>query len=182
MRILKKIQRFLIDPSAQRTAQRASATPTEHPILGSLVPDKTFPHDLIGRAKFCSSYIELHVSPDDKPLEVTLELAVALVESLEQFDAKCRNLLGVEFLDGYNTDWRFAENTLQSSGAFKSIEKPLLTMEEFCMNLKLESIEASGDAILTFWYGDGDMFGGHSLEVTSFDGPAFGDTYVSMAG
>jgi hypothetical protein len=114
-------------------------------------------------------------------MDVALELAVSLVEQLPQLDAKCRNLIADEFLENYNDNWRFGQTALPD-GTFKSFEKPQLTKEQFCKNLKLESVEASGISMLRFWYGDADMFWGHSLEGISFDGLAFGETHASMVG
>jgi hypothetical protein len=153
----------------------------EHPVLGSLSPNKTFPESLSGIVRFGSTQVELLVSPDDKTIEVALELAVALIDQLPQLDAKSRSLVAKEFLESYNTNWRFGE-AVEQDGTSKPFEKPLLSEEQFCQNLQLTTIEASGEAMLVFWYGDNDMFWGHTLELTSFDGTAFGDTYASMAG
>jgi hypothetical protein len=180
MRLLRNLKNLLGRADAQPVKQ-PPATSMEHPVLGSLSPHKMFPESLSGRLKYGPNQIDLLVSPDYKGIEVALELAVALAESLQHLDLKCKSLIADESLGGYNSGWRFGE-VAQLDGTLKSFEKPFLTREEFCNNLKLESIEASGDSMLIFWYGDGDMFWGHSLEVTSFDGVAFKDTYVSMAG
>ena len=181
MRLFKQFKRLLGGSNAKVANQRVPANPVTHPILGSLAPDKTFPESLSGDVKYRDSQIELLVSPDDKTIEAALALAVVLVEELPQLDATSRKLVADEFLENYNTSWRFGE-AAQEDGTFKPFEKPSLSREQFCENLKLTSIEASGESMLVFWYGDNDMFWGHSLEVTSFDGTAFGETHVSMAG
>jgi hypothetical protein len=181
MNPFRQFKQLLSKSKSTSACRRPPASPMEHPILGSLAPNKTFPESLSGTVIFGSDQVELLVSPDDKTIDVALELAVALVEQLPQLDAKSRRLVADEFLEIYNTNWRFGE-TVQRDGTTKSFEKPQLSKEQFCQSLQLTSIEASGEAMLVFWYGDGDMFWGHSLELTSFDGTAFGDTYASMAG
>ena len=181
MRLLSKIKSLFSRASTRPTKHLVRATPIEHPVLGSLVPHDTFADSLSGQIKCGVRQVDLLVSPDDKTIEAALKLAVGIVAPLQQLDFKCKNIIADEFLDSYNSGWRFGQ-VAQQDGTFSSFEKPLLTREQFRENLKLNSIEASGELMLIFWYGDNDMFWGHSLEVTSFDGPAFKDTHASMAG
>jgi hypothetical protein len=58
----------------------------------------------------------------------------------------------------------------------------MLSKEEFCTKVQLETIEICGSSTITLWYHDDGMFWGHDLSVTAFDGLNFSDTHVSMAG
>jgi hypothetical protein len=180
MRLFRKIGSLFGWANANPT-KRPRATAIEHPILGSLVPHKLMPESLSGRLKYGQYQVDLVVSPDDSTIEVALELATSLIERLEALDLKCRRLIAEEFLESYNSHWRFGEVAHQD-GTFKAFEKPHLTTAQFCENLKISSIQASGCSLLVFYYDDSDMFWGHTLEAISFDGIAFEDTHVSMAG
>ena len=45
-------------------------------------------------------------------------------------------------------------------------ETPTITREQFMERMELESIEIGGDGSFTFWFGDGDLFYGHSIRVS----------------
>lgn len=151
----------------------------EHPVLGLLIPDGALPTTLVGKVNFGGASIELRISPDDRPLEETFQLAVRAVGVLAQLDSKSRELIADNSLDGYNSDWRFGTAVLEN-GATEDFEKPHLTRSDFCNALQFQCIEAAGNTTLTLYYGDNDMFWGHDLQVTSFDGLAFKDTHASM--
>jgi hypothetical protein len=106
---------------------------------------------------------------------------VATVGSIKALDAKSRALIAEDSLEGYNSGWRFGEVT-PPNGTTEPFEKPALTAAEFCEKLKLEAVEVTGPNTLIFWYGDDEMFWGHSLYMTSFDGVTMKDTHVSMFG
>jgi hypothetical protein len=180
MRLLRKFKGRFDRTSAKPAKQRATI-PIKHPVLGSLIPHKIFPESLSGWVQYGPDQIDLLVSPDNRTIEAALKLAASLVELLQQIDLKCRDLIADEFLERYNSGWRFGE-VAQQDGTFEPFEKPLLTRRQFCENLKIKSIVASGDSLIGVHYDDSDMFWGHSLEVTSFDGTAFGDTHTSMFG
>ena len=61
-------------------------------------------------------------------------------------------------------------------------EKPELTETEFAAKLSPTSFQVTGGGLLDFWYFDGEMFWGHSVGLTSFDGLALTDVHVGMFG
>lgn len=181
MSIFDNIKQLLSHRGRLGNQTQAPAQPIEHALLGMLRPDERFPTALVGRVSFRLGFIAIRVDPDGRPMEEALALASSAIESLAELDSKCRNLIAEESLDGYNSGWRFGE-TVNPDGSRTPFEKPKLVKAEFCAKLKLESIEVTGESTLTFWYGDDDMFWGHSLYVNSFDGKTFTDTHVSMFG
>ena len=96
-------------------------------------------------------------------------------------DDRCRQIIAKESLEGYNSDWRFGERLLPT-GRTERFEKPVLTSDEFRSKLVFQRLEVTGPSVLTLRYGDDDMFGGHWLSVTSFDGVALEDTNVALEG
>ena len=111
----------------------------------------------------------------------TLNLAEQIVGSIRGIDEKCRNLIADDSLDGYNSDWRTGQ-VLQPDGSTRSFENPEMERHEFIERLLLSSIGVSGDQTSDIWYECGDLFWGHSLFVTAFDGVAFDDVHVQMFG
>jgi hypothetical protein len=170
---------FSTDKKPAISAQRVVTL--EHAFLGVLVPDKNAPLVLVGQTAYENRPVEIGISENDVTTNDALILAESAVRSLKDIDIRARLLLANDFLDGYNSDWRLGEAQLED-GSTKAFEKPLLSKEEFSAKVQLETIEISGNATITLWYSDDDMFSGHDLFVTSFDGLNFADTHVSMAG
>jgi hypothetical protein len=52
--------------------------------------------------------------------------------------------------------------------------------EEFKARMALESVTVEADGSFQFWYGDGDLFWGHSIQVSG--NLAEGPTDASLAG
>jgi len=152
-----------------------------HPILGRLAPLDDDPSTLAGSIGFGTQAVALRITADDSELAAALELAVSAAQSLLVLDARARILVAETSLHSYNDEWRFG-TSLMADGSAREFEKPALTQEQFCAQLTLETIEASGAACLTFWYQDGGLFWGHSHHVASFDGLAMQDVRVSLLG
>jgi len=181
MSMLSRLKQALPGNARPANFGRVPVNPVEHPILGALTPDKTHPHTLVGQVAYGEGFIAVQISPDNKSMDAALSLMADAVSSLADLDEKCRRLIATDSLEGYNTRWRFGQRAL-TNGAFENFEKPLLSEKEFRANLQFQSVEATGDSLLTLWYGDNDMFWGHGLYVDSFDGVQFKDTHVSMFG
>lgn len=158
-----------------------SAVAVEHPFLGALTPDKTVPSMLVGRIAYEHRLVAIRLSEDGASMHDALALTELAVRSLKNIDMRARVLLADGCLDSYNSDWRFGE-ALHEDGSTKAFEKPTLSREEFCAKVELEIVEIYGSSTITLWYNDDDMFWGHDLFVTSFDGLNFGDTHVSIGG
>lgn len=181
MSLFDDLKRLVSRRAGAQEQSMVPARPIEHPVLGSLQPDDRFPTSLAGRVAFGSGFVAIRIDPDGTPIDDALALASSAVESLAELDAKCRNLIAEDSLGGYNSDWRFGE-TINPDGSRTTFEKPKLVKSEFCAKLQFESLEVTGQSTLTFWYGDDDMFWGHSVYVDSFDGIALTDAHVSMFG
>ena len=179
--MFEKLKTLITKRIGSTSNQSVPAESIEHPVLGSLFPDKTCPDSLAGHISFGKHEIELHVTPDGQPIELAIDLAVLATESLLELDAMCKELIADDALDGYNSDWRFGQIALDD-GTFSEFEKPLLTREKFFENLVLENIETYGSLMLVLSYGNNDMFWGHIFQVTFFDGTTFRDPHVSMVG
>jgi hypothetical protein len=158
-----------------------TAVAIEHAFLGVLTPDMDVPSVLVGRTAYENRLIDIRLSDDGASTHEVLALAESAVRSLKNIDLRARLLLANDCLDGYNSDWRFGE-TLPEDSSTKVFEKPMLSREEFCAKVQLETVEICGSSTITLWYSDDDMFWGHDLFVTSFDGLNLMDTHVSMAG
>lgn len=158
-----------------------SEVAVEHAFLGILTPDKNVSSVLVAQTAYESRLVEIRVSKDDTSTDEALLLADSAVRSLKNIDIRARLLLADDCLDGYNSDWRFGDAQLED-GSTKAFDKPMLSREDFCTNVQLKTIEICGNSTITLWYSDDDMFWGHDLFVTSFDGLSFADTHVSMSG
>lgn len=170
---------FSINNKLSTSTQRALAV--EHAFLGVLTPDKNVPSVLVGHITYENRLVDIRLSEDGASMHEALALAELAVRSLKNIDIRARLLLADDSLGGYNSDWRFGEALLED-GSTKAFEKPLLSKDEFCAKLQLKSVEICGSSTITLWYSDDDMFWGHGLFVTSFDGSNFADTHVSIAG
>ena len=125
--------------------------------------------------------LDIFISLDGCSSESTFGLANQVATQVTLLDDKCQSLIAAEFLASYNEDWRMGE-TGQPDGSTVPFENPLLEEQEFCKKLALTTIEITGDQTTTLWYNCGDLFWGHSLFVTAFDGITFEDTSAQMFG
>lgn len=155
--------------------------PVDHPVLGRLEPDPQFSGALAGSVTLNGTTIELQIEPGEHTLEATLALASDAVTHLADFDARCRALAAAEFLGSYNTDWRFGARD-KPDGSTEAFEKPLLDEAGFAAALQPVALDVWGARSLGLSYGDGDMFWGHWVRVSSFDGLGFSDTHVRLEG
>lgn len=125
--------------------------------------------------------LNVSISLDGCPRESTLGLANHVTAHIASLDDKCKGLIAADSLASYNEGWRMGERLLPD-GSTIPFENPELEEREFCERLELTALEITGDQTVTFWYDCGDLFWGHSIYVTSFDGLGFEDTSVEMFG
>jgi hypothetical protein len=177
--MFSRIKHLLGLGGAKTRVKRVTAAPLNHPLLGSLAPDKTFGDTLLGHVRFKDGSIGISISPDGKPIDEAISLMTQAVSSLGYLDKECRRLITEEFLELYNSEWRIAQR-LNSGGRIEDFEIPRLSDQEFGAKLMLQSVEASGDSLLIFNYDDSGMFAGNCLSVASFDGIVLKDIHVSM--
>lgn len=153
----------------------------DHPTLGRLEPHEEFPGVLRGAVNVDGAEVEVWLAPDGGPLDAALRLATDAVSVLRELDASCRMLIAKDSLNSYNSDWRFG-TAVQADGSTKNFEKPPFNEEQFASTLTPTMLEITGGNTIAFSYSDGDMFWGHSLCLTSFDGLALTDVTVEMLG
>ena len=80
---------------------------------------------------------------------------------------KAKECIAEKYLDLYNDNWRFGDDE-------DDPDKPELTKEEFMESLSLQSLLFYSEDIEVF-FDDNDMFLGHSLIASEFDGENFND-------
>ena len=81
---------------------------------------------------------------------------------------KAKECIAEKYLDLYNSNWRFGDD---------DPDKPELTKEEFMESLSLQSLLFYSEDIEVF-FDDNDMFLGHSLIASEFDGENFNDAQM----
>ena len=86
---------------------------------------------------------------------------------------KAKECIAEKYLDLYNDNWRFGDDDEDDP------DKPELTKEEFMEALSLRSLLFYSEEVKVF-FDDNDMFFGHSLIASDFDGENF--NYTQMFG
>lgn len=157
---------------------QARAVALTHPTLGRLVGTNDA---LEGSISFRASRIVVMICPDGQPLESALALGEKVVNTMESVNERCCALIADESLGSYNSSWRIGD-VVQSDGSTTRLERPELTEHEFRSRLVLKCVEITGSELASVWYECGDLFWGHSFNVTSFDGASFTDTRVELQG
>ena len=107
---------------------------------------------------------------DTEKIEQMMNTFISEIDTLSQ---KAKECIANEFLDLYNDNWRFGDDDEDDP------DKPELTKEEFMENLSLQSLLFYSEEVKVF-FDDNDMFFGHSLIASDFDGENF--NYAQMFG
>ena len=84
---------------------------------------------------------------------------------------KAKECIAEKYLDLYNDNWRFGDDDEDDP------DKPELTKEEFMEALSLQSLLFYSEDI-EVCFDDNDMFVGHSLIASEFDGENFNDAQM----
>ena len=84
---------------------------------------------------------------------------------------KAKECIAEEFLELYNDNWRFGDDDENDP------DKPELTKEQFMEALSLRSLLFYSEDVEVF-FDDNDMFLGHSLIASEFDGENFNDAQM----
>jgi hypothetical protein len=150
----------------------------EDPVLGTLREegprlDGGFLHE--------GKPLSLGLYPDGEDVSETIETARKLVSSVHAIDAKARDAVVAKLLSTYNENWRNSEE-VDDDDNLVSVEDPVLSGEEFLTRISLYAINVTGSNTCDLFYNDGDMFGGHSIVVGSFDARKFEDLDVRLYG
>ena len=84
---------------------------------------------------------------------------------------KAKECIAEKYLDLYNDNWRFGDDDEDDP------DKPELTKEQFMEALSLRSLLFYSEDVEVF-FDDNDMFLGHSLIASEFDGENFNDAQM----
>ena len=90
---------------------------------------------------------------------------------IDTLSKKAKECIAEKYLDLYNDNWRFGNDDEDDP------DKPELTKEQFMEALSLRSLLFYSEDIEVF-FDDNDMFLGHSLIASAFDGENFNDTQM----
>ena len=101
---------------------------------------------------------------DTEKIEQMMNTFISEIDTLSQ---KAKECIANEFLDLYNDNWRFSEEEDDE-------DKPELTKEEFMEALSLQSLLFYSEDVEIF-FDNNDIFLGHSLIASDFDGENFND-------
>ena len=96
------------------------------------------------------------------------QLMNTFFSEIDNLSQKAKECIANEFLDLYNDNWRFGNDDEDDP------DKPELTKEEFMEALSLRSLLFYSEDVEVF-FDDNDMFLGHSLIASDFDGENFND-------
>ena len=110
---------------------------------------------------------------DEGETEKVEQLMNTFISEIDTLSPKAKECIANEFLDLYNDNWRFGDDDEDDP------DKPELTKEEFMEALSLRSLLFYSEDVEVF-FDDNDMFLGHSLIASEFDGENF--NYAQMFG
>ena len=90
---------------------------------------------------------------------------------IDTLSKKAKECIAEKYLDLYNDNWRFGDDDEDDP------DKPELTKEKFMESLSLRSLLFYSEDVEVF-FDDNDMFLGHSLIASEFDGENFNDAQM----
>ena len=108
---------------------------------------------------------------DEGETEKVEQLMNTFISEIDTLSQKAKECIANEFLDLYNDNWRFGDDDEDDP------DKPELTKEEFMDALSLRSLLFYSEDVEVF-FDDNDMFLGHSLIASDFDGENFNDAQM----
>ena len=108
---------------------------------------------------------------DEGETEKIEQLMNTFFSEIDTLSPKAKECIANEFLDLYNDNWRFGDDDEDDP------DKPELTKEEFMEALSLRSLLFYSEDVEVF-FDDNDMFLGHSLIASDFDGENFNDAQM----
>ena len=108
---------------------------------------------------------------DEGETEKIEQLMNTLFGGIDTLLPKAKECIAEEFLELYNDNWRFGDDDENDP------DKPELTKEQFMEALSLQSFLFYSEDVEAF-FDDNDMFLGHSLIASEFDGENFNDAQM----
>ena len=150
-------------------------------ILGTLLEDPDRPGVVCATVLLDGREVNIRVDPDGGDTSATVAVARRFLASLSNYDRKAREAAAASLLATYNDAWREFEE-VSEDGQRTEVSRPLLTNTEFAATLELDSVLVLGKECCELSYRDNDLFWGHSIHVTAFDGESFADLHVELFG
>ena len=108
---------------------------------------------------------------DESETEKIEQLMNTLFGEVDMLLPKAKECIAEKFLELYNDNWRFGDDDENDP------DKPELTKEEFMEALSLQSLLFYSEDVEVF-FDDNDMFLGHSLIASDFDGENFNYSHM----
>ena len=105
---------------------------------------------------------------DTEKIEQQMNTFISEIDTLSQ---KAKECIAEKFLDLYNDNWRFGGDDEDDE------DKPELTKEQFIEALSLRSFLFYSEDVEIF-FDNNDIFLGHSLIASDFDGENFNDAQM----
>jgi hypothetical protein len=123
------------------------------PLIGKLVLNKSV--DLFeGKVTWLGQSIDIAISVDENDTPTSsLQTAKALLIAMEQWTSRMNDYAVAELLELKNDSWLDED------------ENPV-TSEEFVSRMRLNAITTYPDGNFEFWLHDGDLFCGHTIQVS----------------
>ena len=108
---------------------------------------------------------------DEGETEKIEQLMNTFLSEINTLLPKAKECIAEKYLNLYNDNWRFGDDDEDDP------DKPELTKEKFMESLSLQSLLFYSEDIEVF-FDDNDMFLGHSLIASEFDGENFNDAQM----
>jgi len=149
-----------------------------HPILGQLEEKDDY---FIGSMHSDGKAVVLIIDLDGASTEQAFEFAEKVVDSISSLMDKAKNVISRDLLEIYNSGWNEYDE-VQEDGSTKTVINPKLDTADFVCQFELDRVSVSGGTCVEFRYKPNDLFWGHRVFVTSFDGLGFEDALAKLFG
>ena len=153
----------------------------QHPVLGKLTPKEGSEDSYTGEVTYEDRNIAFDIERDADDIEEAINLAVEIIAALSKYDIESKSIISKDLLETYNSGWNEYDES-QEDGSFKTVIKPKLSAKEFESQFTLKTVNISGSSCVELWYEENDLFWGHSVFVSTFEGVDFSDAQAQMFG
>jgi hypothetical protein len=150
---------------AQVAAELKKPLVLTHAVLGSLEYQRNYGW-YSGHATWLGEKVELTLSCDPMQPDAVVAFAMAMLSTQLEWRERLNKCLVGELLSLKNRAWLD-----EQEAALKDVE--------FLARVSLKAIAVDVPDHITFWYSDGEMFGGHDIEIRA---NAEGITEAGLAG
>lgn len=136
---------------------------------------------LLANMDFDGKPVEINIDPENEPIDSVLEFAKVIAKDLSIYNKTAKKFAAEELLDTYNDNWRFY-STYDENNNLIDVEDPALSSNDLQKRISLTGINIGAENGCTFCYDDDNLFAGHSIFVTSFNGAEFSDLHAELFG